>query len=250
MPGFPKVYEIYYFQIDQNREATPASILHFLEDIAISHSEAVGLGINQLLAQRTGWVLNRWLLRMDKYPKLGDKILIETWPSKFERFYATREFSIKNAEGNCLGQASSLWIYLNVDKRRPLRIPLHFEQIYGLTEGMTALEEPFREPPQMTDAHSEISFHIRRSDIDTNGHVNNVRYVEWMLEGIPEDLSQNYQLSELEVYYKKETMYGTDIVSECQKTNLEHQEYVHRILDKTREHELASGRSVWRIREL
>lgn len=248
MPGFLKGYEIYYFQIDQNREVTPISILHFLEDIATSHSETVGLGIDHLLAQRTGWVLNRWLLRMDRYPKLGEKISIETWPSKFERFYATREFSIIDSEGNFLGQASSLWIYLNVDKKRPIRIPAHFEQAYGLAEGKRVMEEPFQDLPEMTDAQSKLKFHVRRSDIDTNGHVNNARYVDWMIEGIHEDLSRDYQLSELEVIYKKETMYGADILSECQKMSVEHPEYLHRILDETKEHELALGRTVWRKR--
>jgi len=249
MPGFQKGYEIYYFQIDQNREVTPVSILHFLEDIATSHSEAVGLGIDHLLAERTGWVLNRWLLRMDRYPKLGDKIVIETWPSKFERFYANREFNIIGSEGNRLGQACSLWIYLNVDKKRPIRIPAHFEQAYGLAEGKRVMEDPFKDLPEMTAAQFEMNFHVRRSDIDTNGHVNNTRYVDWMIEGIPEDMTQDYQLFELEVVYKKETMYGTDIVTESQKLNVEHPVYLHRILDETKEHELALGRTAWRRRK-
>lgn len=63
--------------------------------------------MDNLLAEKMGWVLNRWLLRMDKYPKLGEKISIETWPSNFERFYGTREFSIKDSIGNLFGQACS-----------------------------------------------------------------------------------------------------------------------------------------------
>lgn len=246
MPGFQKKYEIHYFQIGPNKEVTPISILHFLEDIAISHSEAVGLGIDRLLAERTGWVLNRWLLRMDRYPKLGERISIETWPSKFERFYATREFSMKDSEGNMLGRASSLWIYLNLDKKRPMRIPAHFEQAYGLTEAK-ALDDPFQDLPEMTKAQAEMNFHVRRSDIDTNGHVNNTRYVDWMIEGIPEDLTRQYKLSELEVIYKKETMYGTDICTESRRMSTE-PEYLHRILDGTRDHELALGRTLWKKR--
>lgn len=109
------------------------------------------------------------------------------------------------------------------------------------------MEEPFIDLPVMTDAQFEMDFHVRRSDIDTNGHVNNARYVEWMIEGIPEDLTQDYQLSELEVIYKKETMYGTDILSACQNMNVEPPEYLHRILDE-KEHELALGRTAWKRR--
>jgi medium-chain acyl-[acyl-carrier-protein] hydrolase len=247
MSGYQKEYEVHYYQIDRNQEATPVSILHFLEDIAISHSEAVGLGVSHLLVQRIGWVLNRWLLKMDKYPKLGDKVVIKTWPSKFERFYGTREFCIQDAQGNLCGKASSLWIYLNLDKKRPMRIPAHFGEIYGLTE-QTVIDEPFKEIPDWVHAQSEIKFHVRKSDIDTNGHVNNARYLEWMLEGIHKDLSLEYQLSELEIIYKKETQYGSDILSECQSFNSEPLEYSHRILDDQRNHELAVGRTTWRKR--
>ncbi|HWP96298.1 MAG TPA: acyl-ACP thioesterase domain-containing protein [Syntrophomonadaceae bacterium] len=247
MPGFQKEYEIRYFQIDQSKEATPVSILHFLEDIAIFHSQAVGLGIDRLLEKRTGWILNRWVLRMEKYPRLGDKISIKTWTSRFERFYARREFMIDDPQGNPLGRASSLWIYLNVDKKRPLRIPEQFEQAYGVIEKMV-MDDSYRDLPDMTDPETGMSFRVRRSDIDTNGHVNNARYVEWMIEGINGDLIQDYQLSELEVVYKKETVYGTNVYSEYQMINKAHPEYLHRILDKTEDRELALGRTVWQKR--
>lgn len=248
MPGFKKQYDIHYYQVNQNREAAPVTLLHFLEDIAISHSESVGLGIDRLLEARTCWVLNHWLVRMERYPMLGDQISIETWPSNFDHFYATREFSIKDSEGYLLGQASSLWIYLNIDKKRPLRIPQHFEAAYGLDQNRS-IDTPFHKTIKMTDADAEMNFHVRRSDIDTNGHVNNVRYVDWMIEGIPEDLARDYQLAELEVFYKKETMYGADIFSQCQRMNNAQPEYMHRILDETKDHELALGKTIWKKRE-
>lgn len=114
-----------------------------------------------------------------------------------------------------------------------MRIPEHFGKLYGLTE-IRALDHPFLDIPKMTNIHSETNFHVRRSDIDKNGHVNNARYVDWMLEGIQDDLAHNYQLTELEVVYKKETRYGTNVLSECQKINSTSPEYLHRILDETR----------------
>jgi medium-chain acyl-[acyl-carrier-protein] hydrolase len=248
MPGFQKYYEIYYFQIDQNKEVTPISILQFLEDIATSHSEAVGLGIDYLKAEGSGWVLNRWLLKMSSYPKLGDKILVETWPSKFDRFYGTREFRIVAENGDILGRASSLWIFLNLDKKRPMRIPTHFEQAYGLVE-QQQVKESFQDFPEWCQAESALRFHVRKSDIDTNGHVNNTRYVEWMLEGITEGVTRDYQLSELEVIYKKETMYGADIHSEIKAQKNLYPKYYHRILDENRVQELALGRTVWENRK-
>lgn len=246
MPGFQKEYDIHYFLLNQYNEANPVAIINLLGDIAISHSEAVGLGIEQLLEVRTCWILNRWLLKMDRYPKLGEKLLIETWPSQFKHFYATREFCIKDTKGNMLGSASSLWIYLNVDKRRPTRIPQYFNQAYGL-DSNRVMNNYFQDLASITDVQAKMSFHVRHSDIDTNGHVNNACYIDWMLEGISEDLTRDYHLSELEVIYKKETMYGADIFSECQIVNSQTPEYLHRITDES-SHELALGRTVWKKR--
>lgn len=247
MPAFTKEYEIHYFEIDQSREVTPISLLHFMEDSAISHSEAVGLGIDRLLTAGTCWVLNHWWLKMNRYPRLGDKISIHTWPSKFERFYAQREFDIEDGRENSLGQASSLWIYLNLYKKRPLRIPGSFSQVYGLTE-KSLMNGTFSDLPEMTSVQPGMRFHVRHSDIDTNGHVNNARYVEWMIEGIGTDLSPDYRLAELEVKYIKETVYGTDIYSEHQAMDTINPEYLHRIMDKTGDHQLARGRTVWKKR--
>lgn len=247
MPGFQKEYEIYYFQINQKQEATPVSILQYLEDAAIAHSEAVGLGIEQLLAQRTGWILNHWLLKMEQYPRQGEKIRIETWASDFERFYGRRKFRISDSQGRYLGQADSLWVFLNLDRRRPIRIPEHFVTAYSLIR--SEKEEGFQELPNLTDVQAEMKFRVRQSDIDTNGHVNNTRYVDWMLEGIHEDFLQNHKITELEVIYKKETRYGVAIASETQRHDTSQEpQFLHRILDETGGQELALGRTRWQAR--
>lgn len=37
----------------------------------------------------------------------------------------------------------------------------------------------------------------RRSDMDPNGHINNVAYLAWAMEVIPDHVYQQYQLSEV-----------------------------------------------------
>lgn len=247
VPGFQKEYEIYYFQINRKQEATPVSILQYLEDVAIAHSEAVGLGVEQLLAQKTGWVLNHWLLKMQQYPRQGEKISIETWASDFERFYGRRKFRLSDSQGRYLGEADSLWVFLNLEKRRPIRIPDHFVSAYGLVQ--SGKEEDFQELSKLTDVQRSMQFKVRQSDIDTNGHVNNTRYVDWMLEGIQEDFLQHHKVAELEVIYKKETKYGAAVSSETQRSDAgQGPQFLHRILDGNEGRELALGRTRWQER--
>ena len=59
----------------------------------------------------------------------------------------------------------------------------------------------------------EREFSVRMTDIDTNGHVNNNRYVEWALEALPEQLRREGQLTALRVQFRKETRYGGSVVA-------------------------------------
>lgn len=202
------------------------------------------------MENRIGWLLNRWLLKMDRYPKFGEKVQVETWPSLFKHFYATREFYITDTKDILLGSATSTWIYVNLDKRRPMRIPEQpFNQTYGL-DPKRALNDSASKIAEIDNAQSELKFWVRRNDIDTNGHVNNVSYVIWMLEGIQGDISRTCQLSELEVIYKKETLYGAGILSQCQQIDGPSPHYLHRIMDEAQENELARGRTIWQQRQV
>ena len=37
----------------------------------------------------------------------------------------------------------------------------------------------------------------RRSDVDMNGHINNVTYLAWALETVPRDVYYNYELEQV-----------------------------------------------------
>ncbi|OLN28872.1 acyl-[acyl-carrier-protein] thioesterase [Desulfosporosinus metallidurans] len=242
-------FEVHYHEVNPLEEATPLTMLHYLEDAAIAHSEAVGYGVGRLKTEQRAWILNRWNLQIERYPIYGEKVIIETWPSNFERFYATREFIIRNHKQEIIGRATSLWIFINTQTKRPLRIGLEFRDAYGL-DAVRAIEDHFNQLHAVKEGEGgskgEQAFLVRRSDIDTNGHVNNANYLQWMLEVIPEDVYKNNHLASLEIIYKKETTYGSSIRSKCYVKGLEqiNPEFGHVILDEMGQ-ELAIAKTVW-----
>lgn len=243
--GFPKEFEVHYFEVDQHQEATPVTILRYLEETAIAHSEAVGLGIKNLREQGIAWLLNRWSVQMDRYPIWNEKIVVETWPSYFERFYATRQFAIKDKKGALIGKATSLWIFLNIERKRPVRIPNKIMLPYGLNE-YTVMDEPFGELYSLPDTETVKEFYVRRSDIDTNKHVNNTRYLDWVLETISDEIYENYSLESFEILYKKEIGFG-EMVSARSKilTDITKPVVAHTICNKEQGLDLAQARTSW-----
>jgi len=239
--NYYKEFEVKYYEINKYQEATPTTILNYLEETAISHSEAVGFGVDKLRNENLAWLLRYWILNMDQYPSWKEKVIIETWACNFKYFYATREFIIKNNKGDTLGKATSQWVFLNIKNKKPLRIPKEIINAYGIIS-LRAVEKSFDKLCYYPNGEIKQEFFVRRSDIDTNNHVNNTKYVEWILETVPQNTYDNFNLSFLEIQYKKETIYGSPIISCCNELN---DGYVHCILDKTGNNELAVAKTFW-----
>ena len=85
--------KIPYYDTDRNHKLKPITILKYLGEISIVHNSK-SADINKMESLNFAWMLNRWKVRIDRYPDVKEKITIETWSSGVDRFYATREFLI------------------------------------------------------------------------------------------------------------------------------------------------------------
>lgn len=244
---FQKEFEVYYYEVDTKQELTLVALLNYLEETAIAHSEAVGYGVNRLIEMGFGWVLAHWQLKFNRFPKRGERVTIHTWPSEFNRFYGKREFLVQDSKGESIAEVSSLWIFMDLRKRRPVRIPKEVSEAY-MFNSEKVLSEPF---PELTFAESssgeQCEFLVRRGDIDTNAHVNNAKYIEWLLETLPQEIYDSYQISSLEVIFKKECNYGQRILARTAQLEKDENSsvFLHKISEADGEQEFAMARSQW-----
>ena len=246
MPGFTyeKEYEIHYYEVDNKRRVLITSIVDFLGDIATKQSEELGIGIDYLKENKLAWVLYKWNIDIYKYPSYGEKIKIKTCPSSMRKFYAYRTFQLFSEEGELLGKAESIWFLINLERRRPVRINQDIYKFYGVDfKDESILEIEDIEKP--TNINYEKQFDVRYSDIDTNQHVNNAKYIAWAIETVPMDIVLNYTLKNVKVTYVKETTYGeavrvvTEVINEDNLVVC-----LHKVMDKE-EKELTLLKTVW-----
>ena len=203
-------YNIHYYEVDIHKRVLITSIIDYLGDMAMYQSETLGVGIDHLKENKMAWVLYKWDITMESYPLLNETINIKTFAHSFRKFYAYRKYEINDAQGNRIGNASSVWILINTDRRRPIRISKDMCEAYGIDDNNgNALE--IEDIQDIDTIHEERSFQVRYSDIDTNMHVNNVKYVAWALETVPKDIVLDYKLKNIKVTYEKETTYGETI---------------------------------------
>ncbi|WP_251862198.1 acyl-ACP thioesterase domain-containing protein [Clostridium sp. Marseille-Q2269] len=205
-----KNFEINYHEIDFKKRVLFTNIMNYFEDVSMEQSETLGVGLEYLKNNNEAWVLYKWNVTIHRYPQYGEKIIVRTIPLACRKFYAYRRFQVIDEAGNVVVSGDSIWFLIDIDKRRPKKVTKDLQAAYGLSESE---EEPFKiekiKFPEKFNYKSK--FQVRYSDIDTNLHVNNVKYISWAIESIPLDIVLNYTLENFIITYEKEVKYGNNM---------------------------------------
>lgn len=208
--SFAKKYEVNYYEVDYKLRCKLSSIINFICDVGTRQSEAIGGGIEYCAKNNCAWVFYKYDINMYRYPMFGEIIEITTTPVGFKKFYGLRKYVIKDEEENIIGEARALFFLINIDKRRPMRIQKEQYEFYGV-DGDVDYNISMEKLEHIEEEQYNKIFNIRYSDIDSNNHVNNVKYVEWAIEAVPIDVIKDYQLKRIKVNFEKETKYGEGI---------------------------------------
>lgn len=244
---FEKQFELRYFEMNKFGQATSTTILTLLEETAADHCHSINHSLYDLQNQNIGWVLLSGTMIMDRYPNYKEKITIRTWLSSYSMIKGIRENIIYDEEMNIIGRAKGLWVFFDIMRRRPTQI---FDSI---VEGWSFCSEESinhditkKIKPIDTLAHVE-EFKVNRFDVDTNHHVNNIRYLQWLMDSIPEDIIDNYYLHSIDGRFISEAQYGDTILSFTEKDVVDNS-FVHTIRTQKDNKVCATARTLWKKR--
>ena len=238
-------FTIRSFVMDTKKRASIQALCSFLQEAAGNHVDDLGVGIEALVEQGMTWILSRFHIKIHRYPLWRERVRIETWESDAYSFYALRDSVILDTRDQCLVSASSLWLILDLKSRHPLRIPEHIVAMKAGDRGR-ALVDSFDTLWRPNTVTLQQHFAVRLSDLDMNQHVNNVRYVEWAVETVPQEVWETHRLSEIEVSFRAESVYGDVILSQSEQTEENGQQvFIHRIVRESNGQELFLARSRW-----
>ena len=108
-----------------------------------------------------------WKMKVIKRPKYNDDIKAETWSRKVERLYAYRDFQLKDKEGNIIAIGTSRWIFVDTDRRKPVRLTANIADLYESETDKNVFPEKI-EDIECEDYLFKKDYYIQRRDIDIN----------------------------------------------------------------------------------
>jgi medium-chain acyl-[acyl-carrier-protein] hydrolase len=189
-----------------------AALCNFLQESAVAHAQALGMGRDALLAKNLTWVLSRFHVRVADYPRWGQDLIVETWPSAVSGQFALREFRILDTRGREMALATSSWMVVDLGTKKPALLPDFIAQLHVKCPGR-ALADPFDKIPAPEKTTVSRLLEVRRSDLDLNRHVNFVKTIELGLEAVPAPVWEKRRVSDLEIAFRSEIVLADTIVA-------------------------------------
>ena len=182
------------------------------------HSNDRGFGMLYLNTIHKTWVLSRLAIELDEMPQAYDRFQVETWVESAMRFFTNRNFRISNSE-KVFGYGRSVWAMIDTETRQPADLFAVNEgalmsYVVGADGSAEGVECPIAKPSRvkMTDgARLERVVKTTYSDIDMNGHVNSIKYIEHALDLWDAEWYAHHPLRRLDIAYVAEAHLGDEL---------------------------------------
>lgn len=195
--------DIRSYDVDTARKLSMESLLKYFQEAAWNHAEHLGLGYSHLRTRNQIWVLSRMMVLADSYPEWSQSVVLRTWPCGSISLFALRDFELLDDHGRRLLGATSGWLVLDLESRRPQRIEPILASIRAFPENRSVGAEPAR-LAAAADWSSSTALDVKYSDLDLNDHVNNATYVRWILDSYPVDFHRAHRARSLVINFLAE----------------------------------------------
>ena len=176
------------------------------------HSTDRGFGMKRLMTMNRSWVLSRLAIEMTEMPQQYTKFKVETWVENAMRYFTSRNFAVVagDEQGTILGYGRSIWAMIDTETRQPT-------DIFSIDDGAIS-DWIERDKPcpidkggrvRMTDQATFVrEIDTYYNDVDINGHINSVKYIEHVLDLWPLDWYREHAIRRFEIAYVAEAHAG------------------------------------------
>ncbi|MDR1360743.1 MAG: hypothetical protein LBJ18_00305 [Rickettsiales bacterium] len=189
------------YQCDRLGNVRPVMLMNELQAVADQHAEILGAGRSHCIANNLAWVVTHYLIDILESPRESEELEFITWPSKHDALKAVRDFEVRGSDGRLMVRATSQWILIDMESRRPIRLSENLPHWDVIPE--RAYDRTFDKFPDFDSGKSHI-FKCRYDDVDVNQHINNAVYAVWATESAGFEFRNSHKLRRIDLNFKKE----------------------------------------------
>ena len=204
------------FHCDFSKRLFMGHLGNHMLNAADFHATERGFGMDYLNPIHKTWVLSRLAIEMNEMPEQYTPFNVETWVESAMRYFTNRNFRVVGEDGKVYGYGRSIWAMIATDTRQPQDIlAIHDGAINDRTAN--DVDCPIAKSSRVKmDKNLPVfrTIDTHYNDVDVNGHINSVKYIEHVLDLFPMEWYREYRLKRLDIAYVAES-YGGDKLAFC-----------------------------------
>lgn len=176
------------------------SLFKYLQDLGMNGCELIGAGKKETLDKGLLWVYTRVYVEIYSLPTYQQEIEMITYPGKTSACFFPRYYKIMDSKGKVFIKASSMNVLID-KKTRSLVMNPPLPQIDGVHFD-DELDKPGR---AIIKSSNSIGTHkVQFSEIDLNGHLNNTKYIETIINLKDRSFYESHKIKSILINYDKE----------------------------------------------
>ena len=210
-----------------------------MQEMGASHAAAKKVAITDLMDEYGAtWVISRTRVKFLHHASWQDHISVQSWAQEPVRLHCPRV--IKGVvDGVPVFEAMTLWAVIDVKRARPIRPGFVLEKLIP-ADPEKHFMSPDLSPIKGWDETDKISvLEPYRAEpvfynIDANGHINNVVYLEWIISAMDQDFLKTHEPDTMDVKWVRQTFASDCPVVETALIKEENglTSFIHRIVNK------------------
>ncbi len=180
---FEERFKVCTWDVDQSDRLTMAAVYNYFQEAAGHHASVLGVGSAFMKANGIVWILSRMSAELNSRPGSGARLTTRTWPRGTDRLFAVRDYELRDAAGAVVGKGRSAWLVVDGASFRPRR-PEAIAAGLPTNGGREALPGGAQVIKAAEGLEKKADRAVAYSDLDSNGHMNNARYVQWIQDAL------------------------------------------------------------------
>lgn len=200
------------FHCDFTKKLFIGHLGNHLLNAADFHATERGFGMDSLNPENKTWVLSRLAIEMTERPMEYTRFNVETWIEGVMKYFTHRNFRIVSStdSSHVYGYGRSIWAMIDTVTRQP-------QDILSIKDGsIVDYVEPEKPCPiaqlsrvkMSNNACLVSSVNTSYSDVDVNGHINSIKYIEHVLDLFTLDWHSSHTIRRFDIAYVAESHYG------------------------------------------
>ncbi|KAG0582678.1 hypothetical protein KC19_3G076900 [Ceratodon purpureus] len=224
---YRQIFVIRSYEVGPDKSTSVREIFSLFQEMALNHVQLLGIAGDGFGATRAMnrlgliWVVTKMQVDVERYPVWPEVIEIDSWVASAGKNGMRRDWIMRSYKtGEVLARATSTWCMMNGTTRRLSKIPDEvrseiepnfMDHRFAFSQDDSPVAPRITKLDDVSTEHRSSHLKSTPTDLDMNQHVNNLKYINWVLESIPDEHIQTHKLASIVLEYRREC-HSTDIV--------------------------------------